>query len=96
MPVRLPPESPALRLLQRLRDEAHRFAVTYHRTLRDRRTTASALDEIEGIGPATKRKLLAAFKSIEALSSASLEDLEGLPGMGRATALKVYRHYHGR
>src|SRR5436190_17367690 len=80
-PVVLPHDTPELQLLQRVRDEAHRFAITHHRTRRDRAMTASLLDELPGVGPARKRALLAHFGSPEAILSASREELEATPGL---------------
>jgi excinuclease ABC subunit C len=74
-PVRIARGSDALYLLQHVRDEAHRFAITYHRTLRARKTTQSALDRIPGIGPARKRQLLRAFGSVRRILQASPEEL---------------------
>ncbi len=81
-PLYLPRESPALRMLQRLRDEAHRFALTYHRTLRNRRIRESALDDVEGIGPARKQALLRHFGSIRRLMSADPAAIAQVPGIG--------------
>ncbi|MCE9615796.1 MAG: excinuclease ABC subunit UvrC [Lentisphaerae bacterium] len=81
-PLFLPRESPALRMLQRLRDEAHRFALTYHRALRNRRIRESALDEIEGIGPKRKQQLLQHFGSIRRLLKAGEAELAAVPGVG--------------
>ncbi len=88
-PLRLPRRSPGLRLLQRIRDEAHRFALGYHRTLRGRRLKRSALDAIPGIGPARKALLLRAFGSLTALRDAEVDAVAALPGIGRATAVKI-------
>lgn len=93
-PLRLPRDSAALKLLQRLRDEAHRFAVGYHRVLRRKRTLSSVLDEIEGIGPARRRALLKAFPSLEAIARATVEELAAVPGMNRSVAEAVYRYFH--
>ncbi|OAT80214.1 excinuclease ABC subunit UvrC [Desulfotomaculum copahuensis] len=94
-PVRLPPESQALHLVQRLRDEAHRFAVTYHRQLRTKRNLKSLLDEVAGVGPARRRALLRAYPSLEAMSRAALEELAAVPGMNRPAAEAVHRFLHG-
>jgi excinuclease ABC subunit C len=75
--------------LQRLRDEAHRFAVTYHRTLRGRENRRSALDEIPGIGSERKRRLLRAFGSVKRLREADVEALAAVPGISRALALQI-------
>jgi excinuclease ABC subunit C len=93
-PLRLPENSPALRLLQNIRDEAHRFAVTYHRKLRDKRTIASELDSIPHTGEKTRLLLLKHFKSVDAVKSATVEELVAVPGLGRAKAEKIYRHFH--
>ncbi len=90
-PLVLEHSSPALQLLQRVRDEAHRFAVTHHRTRRDRAMTSSLLDELPGVGPARKRALLAHFGSPEAVVSASSEELQAVPGL----PAKVARELHG-
>ena len=76
----LPPTSPALYLVQRLRDEAHRFAITYHRTLRDRRTVRSAFDDLPGVGPKRKRALLRVFGSIKRVREAPVEQIAAVPG----------------
>jgi excinuclease ABC subunit C len=91
-PLVLDHSTPELQLLQRVRDEAHRFAVTHHRTRRDRAMTSSLLDELPGIGPARKRALLAHFGSPEAVVAASSEELQAVPGL----PAKVARELHGR
>ncbi|MFO7247039.1 MAG: excinuclease ABC subunit UvrC [Thermaerobacter sp.] len=88
-PLRLPDHSPGLLLLRRVRDEAHRFAVTYHRKLRAARSVRSVLDDIPGIGPRRRRALLKHFGSIEAIRSASVEELAAVPGMSRRAAEAV-------
>jgi excinuclease ABC subunit C len=85
-PVRLPRTSEGLYLLQRIRDEAHRFAVTYHRQVRRKQTITSQLDGIPGIGPKRRSALLKQFGSIEAIRSASEEELSAVPGMTRKAA----------
>jgi len=92
-PLHLPGNSPVLHLLQNLRDEAHRFAVTYHRKLRNKRHLSSLLDEIEGIGPARRRALMKAFPSLAALRQASVEELARVEGMNRPAAEAVYRYF---
>ncbi|WP_027364958.1 excinuclease ABC subunit UvrC [Desulfotruncus alcoholivorax] len=89
-PVRLAPDSPALQLMQRLRDEAHRFAVTYHRQLRGKRNLKSMLEEIEGIGPVRRRELLMRFGTIEKIKEATPEELAAVPGMNSRAARAVY------
>ena len=95
-PFRLPPRDPALFFVQRLRDEAHRFAIGTHRARRKKDFTKSPLDEIAGIGPARKRALLAAFGTAKALSRATLGDLEKVPGINAGTAKLVYDYFHER
>jgi excinuclease ABC subunit C len=85
-PVILPRNSQALFLVQRIRDEAHRFGVTYHRNLRGKGAVHSSLDEVEGIGPKRRQALLKKFGSIEAIRQASLEELAAVPGMNRHMA----------
>ena len=94
-PIRLPRDSAALRLLQRLRDEAHRFAVEYHRLLRRKEALASLLDAVPGIGPKRKAILLEHFGSLEELRRASLEELLSLPGFPRSLAHTLYKALHG-
>jgi excinuclease ABC subunit C len=94
-PVRLAKDSPALHILQRARDEAHRFAISYHRKLRHREAVASALDSIPGIGPRRKRTLLRRFGSIEAIRQASLEDLSRTEGITAALAERILRELVG-
>lgn len=88
-PLILPPTSPALRLLQRLRDEAHRFALGYHHKLHRRQTFASALDDIPGIGPKRKRSLIRQFGSVKAIRQAGLEELAAANGMSQRLARKI-------
>ena len=90
-PVRLPRSSQALYLLQRVRDEAHRFAVTYHRTVRGKRVRQSALDAVPGIGPKRKRALLRKFGSVKALRAASLEEIAATEGVSHRLAETVKR-----
>lgn len=93
-PVTLPPASSLLHFLQRVRDEAHRFAIGTHRSARQRSMTKSALDDIKNIGPTRKKRLLAHFGSVKSISGASLSDLEMVPGINKATAAEVYRFFH--
>jgi excinuclease ABC subunit C len=88
-PVILPRDSQALYLLQRIRDEAHRFAITYHRTLRDKTSLASALDEIDGIGPKRRKALLKGFGSLDGIRQASPDEVAAVPGMNRSLAERV-------
>jgi excinuclease ABC subunit C len=93
-PVPIPRGSDALFLLQRVRDEAHRFAISYHRNLRGTRMTRSALDGVPGLGPARRTRLLRHFGNLKALRAASLEDLQGLAWLPDAVAGAVYAHLH--
>ncbi len=94
-PFRLSPRDPALYFVERLRDEAHRFAIGTHRARRKKDFTRSRLDEIAGIGPARKRALLNAFGTAKAISRAGLADLEKVDGINAATAKLVYDFFHG-
>ena len=80
--------------LQRLRDEAHRFAITTHRAGRSKALTRSELDDIPGVGSAIKRRLLNHFGSARGVRNASLEDLANAPGIGPAVARRVHGHFH--
>jgi excinuclease ABC subunit C len=95
-PFRLSPRDPALYFVQRLRDEAHRFAIGTHRARRKKEFTKSPLDEIPGIGPARKRALLHAFGTAKAISQAALPDFEKVPGINAAMARQVYDFFHER
>ncbi|MGH2914125.1 MAG: excinuclease ABC subunit UvrC, partial [Solirubrobacteraceae bacterium] len=93
-PLVLAHDTPELQLLQRVRDEAHRFAITHHRIRRDRAMTASVLDDLPGVGPARKRALLAHFGSPDAILDASREELGAVPGLPGKLASRVYRELH--
>lgn len=93
-PVVLPKESPSLHMVQRLRDEAHRFAVTYHRNLRGKAGLKSLLDEVEGIGEVRRRALLKAFGSLAEIEKATPEQLAAIEGMNRKAARAVYDFFH--
>jgi excinuclease ABC subunit C len=88
-PILLPSTSPALYLVQRLRDEAHRFAITYHRDLRARRTVRSAFDDLPGVGPKRKRELLKVFGSIKRVRDAPVEQIAAVPGIGPSLAARI-------
>jgi excinuclease ABC subunit C len=90
----LPPRDPVLYFLQRLRDEAHRFAITTHRNARTKKITTSELDDVPGIGAARKRALLMHFGSARGVKAAGLRDLEAVTGINRSTARAVYAHFH--
>jgi len=92
--IRLPRQSEALYLLQRIRDESHRFAITFHRQLRDKRMTKSALDGIEGLGPARKKRLTKAFGGVNAVKQAGLQDLKNLTWLPDEVAENVFRSLH--
>src|SRR5207244_50089 len=94
-PVRIPRDSEALYLLQQVRDEAHRFAITYHRQLRDKKMTKSVIDDIPGLGPARRRRLLAEFGSVRRVRAASEEQLLGLPWLTDAVARPLCARLHG-
>jgi excinuclease ABC subunit C len=90
-PIRLPRDSEALYLVQRIRDEAHRFAITYHRQLRSKKATQSMLDSIPGIGPKRKRALLRKFGSVKGVREATLNDVAATVGFTRGLAETVKR-----
>ncbi len=92
----LPPNSPVLFYLQRLRDEAHRFAIGAHRAKRSKAIAANPLDDVPGIGPARKKALLMHFGTSRAVRGATLEDLERAPGISRAMAEAIHGHFHPR
>jgi excinuclease ABC subunit C len=87
--LRLDRRSPALHWLQRARDEAHRFAVDYHRSLRRKRTLRSQLSDVPGVGPSREEDLLSKFGSLEAIRRARSEDLTAVRGIGPATARRI-------
>jgi excinuclease ABC subunit C len=91
-PVVLPLDSPGLLLLRRIRDEAHRFALTYHRNLRGKAARTSILDEIPGVGPKRKKDLIKHFGSVKRIREASLEELQQVPGISAKLAGEIYQH----
>ena len=93
-PIIIPKNSKALHLLQQVRDESHRFAITYHRKLRSKNIQASSLDNIAGIGKKRKVDLLKEFGTIENIKKASVDDLAKIEGMNKKTAENVYNFYH--
>lgn len=93
-PFKLPPRDPALYFIQRLRDEAHRFAIGTHRARRKKDTMKNPLDEIPGIGPTRKRALLLHFGTVKAIKRAKLDDLMRAPGVNAATAKAVHDYFH--
>lgn len=96
IPIVLDHHEPALQLLQFIRDEAHRFVITYHRKWTNKRNTESVLDHIEGIGPNRRNALWHAFRSLDEMKKASEEELAQVPGMNRRAAHNVYRFFHMR
>ena len=93
-PIVLPEHSAGLQLLRRIRDEAHRFAITFHRQRRDAASRESMFDQLEGVGPVRRRALLQHFGSAERLLAASAEELEGVPGVPAKTARRIYAQLH--
>ena len=94
VPLNIPRTSSGLKLLQRLRDESHRFAVTFHRSLRRKRTAASELDVIPGVGPAKRKALLTFFGSVEGVRDASVDDLQLVSGISAELAKTIWEHFH--
>ena len=92
--IPIDPHSEGFRLITRIQDEAHRFAIEYHRSLRSKQQVHSILDDIEGIGPTRRKALMRTFKSMEAVRDASLEELEQAPSMNRRSAQQVYDFFH--
>ncbi len=95
VPLRLAPDSPALHLVQQVRDEAHRFAITGHRQRRGRARQGSVLDQVAGVGPQRRRALLQRFGGLKGLKRASVEDLAGVSGISRELAQRIFDYFHG-
>lgn len=95
-PVVLPMDSPGLLLLRKIRDEAHRFALTYQRNLRGKSVRGSILDEIPGIGPKRKKDLIKHFGTVKKIREASIEELQQVPGISAKLAAEIYQHLHER
>ena len=93
-PIIIPKNNQALHLLQQVRDESHRFAITYHRKLRSKDITASSLDDIPGIGKKRKTNLLKEFQTLDNIKNASIDELAKIEGMNQKTAENVYNYYH--
>jgi excinuclease ABC subunit C len=93
-PLTMPHDSPPLQLLQRVRDEAHRFAIEHHRGRRDKAMTRSVLDDMPGVGPSRKRALLTHFGTPERVLAASREELEAVPGLPGKVARDIHQHLH--
>ncbi len=94
-PIRIPRQSEALYLLQRIRDESHRFAISYHRQLRNKRMTKSVIDDIPGLGPARKKRLLKELGGITKVKKAEIDELQALTWLPDAVAEAVYKKTHG-
>lgn len=93
-PLSLPPDSPALHLIQRIRDEAHRFAITGHRGRRDKSRISSGLEVIEGLGPARRRALLKTMGGLAQIKRAGIDELARVEGVSRTLAERIYAHFH--
>ena len=93
-PLNLKLDDPGLNLLQRLRDEAHRFAITGHRAARDKARVSSSLEEIEGLGPARRKALLHAFGGLAEVKRAGVDALAKVEGINTALAERIYAHFH--
>jgi excinuclease ABC subunit C len=93
-PILLSRHNPGLQLLQRIRDEAHRFALGFHRQRRESRGFSSLFDDLEGVGPARRRALIQHFGSVEEMAAASMEELEGVPGVPAAVGRRIYAQLH--
>ena len=93
-PIRLDRHSPGLQLLQRIRDEAHRFALGFHRQRRDAKARESIFDTLPGVGPTRRRRLVQHFGSAERFLAASREELEGVPGIPAKVGREIYDQLH--
>ena len=96
LPIILPRSAPALQILQALRDEAHRFAITFHRSLRSKRSLLSVLDEIDGIGKKRKAALMKAFRSVTNLEKASLDEIMAVEGINKPSAQAVFEYFQNK
>jgi excinuclease ABC subunit C len=93
-PLKVPAASPALHIIQQIRDEAHRFAITGHRGRRQKRLAASPLDQIAGLGPKRRRDLLREFGGLQAVARAGIDDLARVKGVSRTLAQSIYDRLH--
>ena len=93
-PIIIPKDNNAIKLLQRIRDESHRFAITFHRQLRNKNTLKSKLDEIDGVGKNKAMALNHKFKSVKNISNASIEELKQVDGIGDKLAKTIYDYFH--
>lgn len=93
-PLMIPKGSTSLKLLQRIRDEAHRFAISYHRQLRQKRITKSELDQIPGVGPVRRKVLLKRFRSVAGVKRAKLGELMEIKGLSKMVVERIYKHFH--
>ncbi len=94
LPILLPLSSPAIQILQAIRDEAHRFAITFHRSLRNKHSLVSRLDSVPGIGEKRRKALFRAFGSVEKIKQADLKDIENVDGMNKPSSLAVYEYFN--
>jgi excinuclease ABC subunit C len=95
-PIILPPDSPALYLIQQIRDEAHRFAITAHRQRRSKKRNRSVLEDIPGIGPKRRQRLLKQFGGLQELVRAGVEDLASVEGVSKRLAEQIYHAFHDK
>ena len=91
-PIILPLDSQGLFLMQRLRDEAHRFAITFHRQLRSKSSLQSTIDDVPGIGPKKRKALINHFGSVKKIQNSSIEEISSLPGITKILAEKILEH----